>query len=110
MSVQHALHGLQVVAAEPNARIHLTATALVLPLGACCGLSRAEWCAIVLAIGAVWIAEGLNTAIERLADAAVPQRHPLVRAAKDSAAAAVFLAAICSVVVAALVFAPHLIG
>lgn len=60
---------------------------------------------ISFSIAGVWVAEALNTAIEFLADAAVPQRHPLVGKAKDVAAGGVLIAAVNAVVVGVVVFA-----
>ena len=93
---------------QHNARIHLGMTLGVIALGLYFDVSRLEWCALVLAITVVWGAEGLNTALELLADAAVPSRHPLVAKAKDAAAGAVLLAAIGAAVVGLLVLWPHL--
>ena len=92
---------------QPNARIHLLATLGVVVLGLYFDVSRVEWCVLVLAITAVWCAEGLNTALELLADAAVPARHPLIAKAKDVAAGAVLLTAIGAAVVGVLVLWPH---
>lgn len=104
-----AFAGLRtLIATQPNARIHVAGAACVVATGFLAGLTRAEWCAIVLAIAAVFVAEALNTALEFLADAASPDFHPLVKKAKDVAAAAVLLAAACAVVVGWLVFGPHL--
>ncbi len=93
---------------QHNARIHLLLTLSVVVLGLTLGVSRLEWCALVLAIAVVWGAEGLNTALELLADAAVPGRHPLIAKAKDVAAGAVLLTAICAAIVGLLVLWPHL--
>ena len=41
------------------------------------GVSRLDWVLLVLAMGAVWTAEGFNTAIELLADALSPERTSL---------------------------------
>jgi len=49
------------------------------------------------------MAEAFNTALESLADASVPEQHPLVARAKDSAAAAVLLAAIAAATIGLLV-------
>jgi len=72
------------------------------------GLSRAEWCWIVLAIVGVWMAEALNTAFEFLCDVASPQFHPMVKHAKDVAAGAVLLCAVGAAIVGVLVFLPRL--
>lgn len=94
---------------EPNARVHLLAACLTVALGAFVRLSGGEWALVSLAIALVFTAEALNTALESLADAAVPERHPLVGAAKDLGAAAVLLSALGAVAVAACVFGPHVV-
>ena len=52
-------------------------------------------------------AEAVNTAVETLADAVKPERHPLVGRAKDLAAAGVLLAAMAAATVGLLVFGPR---
>jgi diacylglycerol kinase len=59
---------------------------------------------VLLAITLVWIAEALNTALENLADAAVPETHELVGKAKDTAAARVLIAATSALIVALWAF------
>jgi diacylglycerol kinase (ATP) len=93
---------------QHNAWIHATATAVVIPACWVLRLSRLEGCAVVLCCVAVWTAEAMNTALEMLADAVKPERHPLVGKAKDAAAGAVLVAALGSAGVALLVFGPHL--
>ncbi len=94
---------------QHNAWIHAVATAAVLIAGFLLGLSRLEWCLIVLACAAVWTAEALNTAFEHLADATTPGFHPLIGQAKDVAAGAVLVTAAAAVLVGILVFGPHLL-
>jgi len=81
---------------------------VALLLGLALGITRLEWCAIAIVIALVWAAEALNTALEALADAAVPERHPKIREAKDAAAGAVLVVAIAAALVGALVFLPRL--
>jgi len=108
-SFAHAFAGLRTFfATQRNARIHAVAAAGALALGVLADLTRPEWCAILLAIALVFAAEALNTALEFLADAAVPEVHPLVKKAKDVAAAAVLIAAAVAVAVGVLIFRPHL--
>jgi diacylglycerol kinase (ATP) len=92
-----------------NIRVHAAATILVIAAGVVLRVERYDWIALVLAIGLVWTAEALNTAIEHLSDAACPDPHPLVGKAKDVGAGAVLLAAIAALVVALLVYVPYLI-
>jgi diacylglycerol kinase len=109
--VKYAARGVAVVLrTQHNAWLHAIATGVVLATGFFVGLSRLEWCAIVLAMMAVWTAEALNTAIEIVVDLASPAVHPLAGRAKDVAAGAVLISACGAVVVGILVFAPHLFG
>jgi diacylglycerol kinase len=98
-----------VVASQPNAKIHALATVAAIGLGAWLGLPAGEWCWIALAIALVWVAEGLNTGIEALADAVHPERDVRVQRAKDAAAGAVLVAAIAAAVIGVLVFGPRLV-
>jgi diacylglycerol kinase (ATP) len=95
------------LASQHNAWIHAAATAAVIACGVITGITRAEWCVLVLAMVAVWTAEALNTAFEFLCDVASPEFHPLVEKAKDVAAGAVLLSAIGAAGVGVLVFAPY---
>ncbi|HWR76697.1 MAG TPA: diacylglycerol kinase family protein [Thiobacillus sp.] len=108
-SFAYALQGVAfLVRTQPNARLHLLAAVLVCAAGAYVGLRREEWLWITVAIVLVWSAEAFNTALECLADALYPERHPGIGRAKDVAAAAVLIAAVGAVVIGMLVFIPHL--
>jgi len=101
---------LRLLATERSAWIHALATLAVFAVGLLAGVSRVEWCLLVLAIALVWTIEGLNTAVEILGDAVSPQQHPLIGRAKDMAAGAVLMAALGAVVVGLLVLGPPLLG
>ena len=108
-SFRYAINGIsRMIRCQHNAWIHAAATIAVIVLGVFVQLSRFQWCWIDLAIAIVWTAEALNTAFEFLADAASPNFHPVVRDAKDVAAGAVLITAIGAVIIAAIVFWPHL--
>jgi diacylglycerol kinase (ATP) len=107
-SFGHARSGLlALVREEHNAWIHGVATIVVVVAGLGFGVSRLEWCALVVAIAIVWCAEALNTALEHLADAVVPEPHPQIGRAKDVAAGAVLVCAVGAAVIGLLVFGPH---
>lgn len=108
-SVAFAWRGVRtLIRTQRNARIHLLATIVVVGAGTYYSVSRVEWIALVLAMAGVWVVEALNTAIENLSDASVPQPHPLVAVAKDVAAGGVLLMAAGATVVGWLVFWPYL--
>ena len=108
-SLRCAFRGVRtLLASQHNARIHLLATVCACSLGLLIGISRLEWCAVVVAIVVVWTAEALNTAFEFLCDVASPEFHPLIQKGKDVAAAAVLLCAVGAAVIGLIVFVPHL--
>ena len=92
------------ISSQPHARIHLAATGAVFVLGLALNLQRLEWCLLIIAIMVVWVAEGMNTALEVIADAVHPGHHPLIGRAKDVAAAAVMIAAVGAVLIGILIF------
>lgn len=108
LSFRWAFRGIGIAMRQRNFRIHLAALVTVSTLGALVGLSRAEWLAIALAAGLVISAEAMNTAVELVCDAVTRDRNPVIGQAKDVAAGAVLLAAVCACVVGGIVFWGHL--
>ena len=92
---------------QANARIHLLATVLVIAAGLAFHVTRREWMALTFAMGIVWIAEAVNTALEVLADRITRDRDEQIGRAKDLAAGAVLLAAITAGIIGILVLGPH---
>lgn len=109
-SIVHAVRGVFFLVREQhNAWVHVVATIAVLIAGFSFSLQRWEWSIILLLIAGVWLAEALNTAVEYVADACHPEFHPLIKRAKDVAAAGVLLFASMAVVIALVVFWPYLL-
>ena len=109
-SFGYALKGLRRLYGETNARIHATITLAVLALGIALHVSPLDWTLLAIAATGVWVAEALNTALEALSDAAVPEHSPLIATAKDVAAGAVLLASVGAIAVGVLVLGPHLLA
>lgn len=107
-SFAHAITGVRTLLEEPHARLHLLATVLVSALAFALQISADDWKALLLTVALVWLAEGLNTALEHLCDALHPEHHPLIGKAKDVAAGSVLLMAAVAVIMAGLIFAPYL--
>lgn len=108
-SFGYAFDGLKrLIREEHNARIHVVAALVAIFLGLLLKISFSEWIPIALVIGAVFIAELFNSAIENLADFVSPQKHETIKKVKDMAAAAVLVCAITAVAVACLVFLPKI--
>jgi len=110
-SFRHAIRGILLVArTQPNAWIHLVATIAVIGAGLLLHVSHGEWIALVFAIGLVWTAEALNTAIEFLADEVSLENRERIGNAKDAGAGGVLLASITSAIIGLIVFIPHLLA
>ncbi len=93
---------------QHNAWIHAAISLAVVAAGLAFGVSRDEWCWLILAMASVWTAESFNTAIEIIVDIASPERRPAAGRAKDVAAGAVLLCAIGATAIGLLVFLPHI--
>ena len=94
---------------EHNARIHLAATVGVIVAGFLWKVSSGEAALLAIVTGFVWVAEILNTCVERLADLFLKEHHPEIKIVKDLAAGAVLIAAIIAAVVGMFVFIPKIV-
>ena len=89
---------------ERNMRIHTVAALYVLIFARFFAFTREDYALILLTIGGVMSAEAMNTAVESLADKVSAEKHPLIKAAKDTAAGAVLILAVISIGVALFLF------
>jgi len=109
-SFKYALDGLKYAFKyEQNMLVHILATFVVVSCGLMLKISLAEWLIVILAIGLVIATELINTSIEAIVDLTSPEINPLAKIAKDTAAAAVMVFAITSVIVAIIIFMPKII-
>ena len=108
--LKHAMNGLiELIKNERNARFHLVSTAVVIYVGWKVGFEPSEWLWISLAVAGVWVAELLNTSLERITDLVSPEQHELAKKAKDYAAGAVLVMAIWAIIVFLLVAVPRIL-
>lgn len=109
ISFKYAFEGIfTLLKSEHNAWIHLAATIVVIGAGFIFEINRFEWMIIVICIAIVFALEAVNTAIEILADVVQPAQDVRIKKVKDLAAAAVLFAAIASIIVACIIFIPHI--
>jgi diacylglycerol kinase (ATP) len=108
-SFNYAIEGIiTAVKLERNMKIHLGATIAVIIVALFMKINTLNLAILSIAISMVWVAELLNSAIEKVVDLVVGTKyHPLAKKAKDIAAGAVLVAAINSVIIAYLVFDDH---
>ena len=109
-SFRYAFNGIRLlITKEHNAWIHCFAAVCVVIAGVLLGLSRMEWVAVVIVIGAV-LAEAVNSALEAIADFVSPEYSEAIKRTKDLAAGAVLLMAIAAAIVGGIIFFPKLIA
>ncbi len=109
-SFSHAFAGIKILLqTQHNARIHAVATLVVILAGMYFPITSMEWIVLIFCLALVWSAEAMNSALEFLSDAVTTKYHPLIKKAKDLAAAAVLITAIASVVVAFIVFGKYVL-
>lgn len=108
-SFNYAVKGiLYALIRERNMRIHVLAAGAAVAAGVWLDLSRMEWGLLVITITLVMAVEMINTAVEKTVDIMTGEYHPLAKAAKNVAAGAVLLSAINALVMAYIIFVPHL--
>ncbi len=95
---------------QKNTRIMLAATVIVFPLALWLGISSDQWAILILCTGSVWVAEFINAAIEAAVNLSVSEFHPMAKAAKDVAAAAVLIAVLVAVLIGLLILGPPILG
>jgi diacylglycerol kinase len=98
---------------EPNAQIHAALALVATALGLWLGLTPPEWALLMALFGLVIGLEAMNTAVEGLADLAMPHRDPRVATIKDVAAGGVLAAALAAAAAGLFLFGPrllHLLG
>lgn len=109
-SFVYAFHGMRALFRyEHNAWIHAVAATLAIILGIILRISALEWIVVIILIGAVLALESVNSAVEALADKISPEFSPLIKKAKDLAAAAVLFMAIAALISGIIIFIPKII-
>lgn len=108
-SFHYAFRGvIRLLSNEQNARIHATAAILVGICAYILDVTRVEAAILFIAIVMVFAIETLNTAIEKICDIIEPKNNHKIAYVKDGMAGAVLISATIAVVVALLIFLPHI--
>ncbi len=106
-SFAYAFSGLKIaIRKEPNFRIHLTVTSIVLTMAILLRFSVSEFALLSFTIFFVLILELLNTMFEALVNLVSPELNSEAKVAKDVSAAMVLLAATMSVIIGIFLFVP----
>lgn len=91
---------------EASIKVQIAISVLVTIAGFYFNISSTEWILQTLTIALVLSAEGLNTAIEEIADFIHPEKHPKIGYLKDIAAGAVLFTAIAALIIACIIYIP----
>lgn len=93
---------------EPSIQVQFVLAILVTIMGFYFDITATEWMFQLLAIGLVMCTEGLNTAIENIADFVHPDFHTKIGVIKDIAAGSVFIAAVIAAVIGVIIYFPYI--
>jgi diacylglycerol kinase len=105
-SVKFAIAGLlYVLRREQSIQLASIVTLVVVVIGIWVDVNEIRWALIILALGAVWITECLNTAIEAAIDIGAEDVNKLAKIGKDVASAAALVATIVFVLVVVIALA-----
>lgn len=108
-SVGYAFKGAYLlITTEASLKIQFCIGVLMTIAGFYIGLSATEWCIQILVIAIIMAVEGVNTAIEEIADFIHPEHHPKIGLIKDLAAGAVFIVAIAAVAIGCIIYIPKI--
>ncbi|MBL7887300.1 MAG: diacylglycerol kinase family protein [Flavobacterium sp.] len=106
-SMGFALKGaIKLATTEHSVMVQSSIAVLLVFAGFYFEISREEWMFQTLAIGLVLSVEGLNTAVEKVADFIHPEFHEKIGFIKDIAAGAVFFAAMTAIVIGCIIYIP----
>jgi diacylglycerol kinase (ATP) len=106
-SVTYAVKGaIKLITTEHSVMVQSSIGLLLVVAGFYFGISTTEWLFQTLAIGLVLSIEGLNTAIEKIADFIHPNYHERIGFIKDIAAGSVFFAAMTAIAIGVIIYLP----
>lgn len=109
-SFRYASHGFGHIWKEhQNIRFHIVMGAVAIGLSYFLDISYLEYLFVLITIFFVIISEMMNTAIEEMTNLITTEHRKEAKIAKDVSAAAVFLSAAFSVIVAVIIFLPKIL-
>lgn len=83
---------------------------LLILIGFYVGISKQDWINQTLAMGLVLGIEGMNTAVEKLADFVHKEDHPKIGFIKDISAGAVTFAAFTFIIILVITYYPYVLN
>ena len=96
----------KLITTEHSVMVQSSLAVLLIIAGFYFDINRYEWMMQILAFGLVLSIEGLNTAVEKVADFIHPEFHERIGFIKDIAAGAVMFAAMAAIAIGMLIYIP----
>lgn len=107
-SFRYAFNGLfRNLRTERNLKIHIVAFLLVLSFAIYFSITKLEWIILLLTSALVISLELINSALEKLCDFNEPRQNDKIKIIKDTAAAAVLVAAAFALIIGYIIFLPY---
>lgn len=108
-SLSYAYKGaFKLITTEHSVMVQFSIGLLLVVAGFYFEITREEWLIQTLATGMVLAVEGLNTAVEKMADFIHPGFHKTIGFIKDIAAGAVFFAASAAIIIGIIIYWPYI--
>ena len=109
-SIGFAVRGaVKLVTTEHSVMVQSSIAVFMTAAGFYYDITATEWMFQILVFGLVLSIEGLNTAVEKIADFIHPDYHERIGFIKDIAAGAVFFAALSAIAIGAIIYLPRII-
>jgi diacylglycerol kinase (ATP) len=106
-SIGYAFKGAShLISRESSIKVQFAIGLIMTFTGFYFGLSATEWIIQILVIALIMALEGINTAIEEIADFIHPEFHKKIGVIKDISAGAVFIFAIAAVIIGFIIYFP----
>jgi len=106
-SMGFALQGaIKLLTTEHSVMVQSSVCVLLIIAGIYFDITMTEWLCQTLVIGLVISVEGLNTAVEKIADFIHPNYHEKIGFIKDIAAGSVFFAAMTAIAIVLMIYIP----
>lgn len=108
-SVSFALRGaLLLIKTEASIKVQVFITLVMTAAGFYFQISNTEWILQLFAIAMVMGIEGMNTAVEKVADFVQPNFDPKIGFIKDIAAGAVMIVSIAATIIGLIIYIPKI--
>ncbi len=111
MNFKYCFAGIKYALKNEQSMItHFLIAMVTILLGFIVKLAIWEWYVVILLIVLVIAIEFINTAIEAVCDMVMPDIHPLVKIAKDTSSAAVFVVSLGAFIIGLMIYVPKMLS